>query len=1044
MTSPLSSSVVGGFSTKTGSPNSLRATTTRISSSSGVVTSPSFGSPSDREEHSVATSTAITDSLAQQKNLKKHHDTNCAANNNNNNQKRNTDDVDSEPPPHSVRSASSPSSSSSSPSPFQSAVVVGSSAAGRAVKKPELPATVGRSSFGSSKDSSFGVSEKSGNIMVAQEVCESAALDASLAMGGSVVMGQCNSPDGATRSDFEAAEELKYGPGIVQKLRSRFMSYTMRLNAAKNQRPSLQNMRRATSLNNLLDDDEDSTRTVSPVHSAAGGVGQNGNYGQNVKDTEDGLISHRHSMGNTNGFGQRDMVAGSGVGKSAGGDLQCDGLKKYQNEMLRSRQLRRGNDSLKRARSVETLRYDSKAWERDIQMTTNNNNHNLVEAILTERPSKEVTMEERIVNAKERGDPRPTRLKPFIDVTERPPPDLVKTTLMKFEATANRRGRAPTSRNGEVAAKVAILEKPAILHPKPPLSPKKPAVKPRTSLQANSPLAVVKQHQQQTVRSPSPLLINVDMSYKQSTPASGAERRKGTNLLTSPPQTPPDLINNIGVVRKESNGGGAAVANNHHLQQLMQQPVNNGGYESPITQLTNKLKSMQLQSPVVVGGNVGGGGVAAGGPKSVRLIDNGHGVVGGGRVVVGGCRSGTDSTSNSSASTATSSATSSPVPHSAASGSYYLNGCGSAAGRLELGDVSAEDCYEYRDYDDDEDDEEEQVVEGKKHHSGLIRGQFESTVVGDEEANETDDGDDERRQEATDEDHVDNTERAVRLINKTDLQNIGQAGTTQEFRFGGSGNKSHLPAVPPRTGAQKKPELTVVSQGPKMRFVPTAGVGGGATAVELRKKNGHSAVQDIVLLGEGDGPTETDVDECKTTTALLIKQIKEARKCGGTGLRDSQVNNGGVVINHSSLNSNGNGHNNNISNHSVRNGNSDTTSTNRQREIEKNLINVGKSELKEQQPQQSSVVGPAAAPAKKKSWQEEPQANTMVFNFSKRKDVPDYIDSDGMILLPHRKRELPKVILYVVIFWTVLCGVSRRWYKKGSPVWHRGLIILHI
>lgn len=570
------------------------------------------------------------------------------------------------------------------------------------------------------------------------------------------------------------------------------------------------------------------------------------------------------------------------------------------------------------------------------------------------------------------------------------------------------------------------------------------------------------------MRSPSPLLINVDMTYKQSTPSVVAERgRNGSNLMASPPQTPPDLINSIGnggggggngMMRKES---GATHNHHQHLQQLRE---TGHGYESPITQLTNKLKSMQLQSPAVVVGSAGVGN-GGGGGKSARLIDNG-----GGGGMVGGRRSG--STSNSSASTATSSATSSPVPHSAASGSYYLNGCGStAAGRLELGDVSAEDCYEYRhrDYDHDEDenehehggeeDEEEDNVEVRR---VIHREQFESTV------DEDDDADDDEDNDNDNDDDVDNHsgQRVVRRINKVDLQNIGQAGTTQEFRFGGSNqqngsvaqsNKSYLPVVPPRTGAKNK---AVVAAEQKMRFVPSGGVGGGATAPTMKSKsgssNGHSAVQELVLVdsGGGEGPNETDVDEvCATTTALLIKQIKEetVRKSGGTAPRDnSQVMvNGdsgggggmpvGVVVsnNHSSLHqhNNGNGHTNH-NNHSVRHGNisdtTPTTTTSRQREIEKNLINVGKSELKEQlQPttqSPSSVVVVVAPPpqaavvvAKKKSWQEEPQTNTMVFNFSKRKDVPDYIESDGLILLPHRKRELPKVTFLPMHFVYGIC-----------------------
>lgn len=78
------------------------------------------------------------------------------------------------------------------------------------------------------------------------------------------------------------------------------------------------------------------------------------------------------------------------------------------------------------------------------------------------------------------------------------------------------------------------------------------------------------------------------------------------------------------------------------------------------------------------------------------------------------------------------------------------------------------------------------------------------------------------------------------------------------------------------------------------------------------------------------------------------------------------------------------------------------------REIEKNIINRERSE----EPIVSKMVTstPAtAAPkwtAKKKSWQDTDN-NTMVFNFSDRKDVPDYIEHDGLIL--RRKRELPKV-----------------------------------
>jgi hypothetical protein len=61
----------------------------------------------------------------------------------------------------------------------------------------------------------------------------------------------------------------------------------------------------------------------------------------------------------------------------------------------------------------------------------------------------------------------------------------------------------------------------------------------------------------------------------------------------------------------------------------------------------------------------------------------------------------------------------------------------------------------------------------------------------------------------------------------------------------------------------------------------------------------------------------------------------------------------------------------------------------------------------------SSSTNATTAPkwtVKKKSWStqsEETSTNSIVFNFSDRKDVPDYIEHDGLIL--RRKRELPKV-----------------------------------
>uniref|UniRef100_A0A182SS20 Uncharacterized protein n=1 Tax=Anopheles maculatus TaxID=74869 RepID=A0A182SS20_9DIPT len=59
---------------------------------------------------------------------------------------------------------------------------------------------------------------------------------------------------------------------------------------------------------------------------------------------------------------------------------------------------------------------------------------------------------------------------------------------------------------------------------------------------------------------------------------------------------------------------------------------------------------------------------------------------------------------------------------------------------------------------------------------------------------------------------------------------------------------------------------------------------------------------------------------------------------------------------------------------------------------------------------QSPLAG--LVPVRKKSKpppnHQQDGTNTMVFNFSDRKDVPDYIENDGVIIRP-RPRELPKV-----------------------------------
>lgn len=55
--------------------------------------------------------------------------------------------------------------------------------------------------------------------------------------------------------ESDSSEELQYGPGIVNKLKTKYLSLTLRENQKRGVRPSLANLRRSTSLENILDDD---------------------------------------------------------------------------------------------------------------------------------------------------------------------------------------------------------------------------------------------------------------------------------------------------------------------------------------------------------------------------------------------------------------------------------------------------------------------------------------------------------------------------------------------------------------------------------------------------------------------------------------------------------------------------------------------------------------------------------------------------------------------------------------------------------------------
>ncbi|XP_015429789.1 PREDICTED: uncharacterized protein LOC107186441 [Dufourea novaeangliae] len=200
--------------------------------------------------------------------------------------------------------------------------------------------------------------------------------------------------------ESDSSEELQYGPGIVNRLKSKYLNLTLR--EMNKSRVTVQRFRRAASLEDLLDcDDEPSEKSV------------------------------------------RKYTKRTTTGANA--------------KMDRYRNASRGNESMKRARSVETLmRYNGTEDTSNGhgRVTTNGlkqepvNDH----IILIDRTSVKIECR---LSELDRPKPvnKPKRIKPLLAETERPPPDLVKTTMRIFEGSAKK-----LRPKGEVAAKVATFK----------------------------------------------------------------------------------------------------------------------------------------------------------------------------------------------------------------------------------------------------------------------------------------------------------------------------------------------------------------------------------------------------------------------------------------------------------------------------------------------------------------------------------------------------------------------------------------------------------
>lgn len=194
----------------------------------------------------------------------------------------------------------------------------------------------------------------------------------------------------------DSSEELQYGPGIVNKLKTKYLSMTLR-EQKRNTRPSLANLRRATSLENMLEGDGNMNE-------------QNKIIGEVKVNTENVMVNDRITL----------------VGKTSGHRA----IRNFGNHRL---------ETMKRAQSMDTL---LKSEVRAALKPIVNENIVIVEKEnLGENPPTESARLRRDVN------------------TELPPPDLVKQTLKIFETSPKRKVK-PTNQSN-LAKLVAGFSNPA-------------------------------------------------------------------------------------------------------------------------------------------------------------------------------------------------------------------------------------------------------------------------------------------------------------------------------------------------------------------------------------------------------------------------------------------------------------------------------------------------------------------------------------------------------------------------------------------------------
>lgn len=762
--------------------------------------------------------------------------------------------------------------------------------------------------------------------------------------------------------EVDSAEELKYGPGIVSKLRCRYLSLALRQSANK-QRPSLNSMRRATSLNNLLDEEsEDLSEREASIEGQD--KCQREQHHQQQQQQQYGKREQQQNQLNLQQHQQKAKTPDEYIStfqKSVQNSYTRSGRQTEKKNEYNRYNKQRGADSLKRARSVEALvRYDHKAWERDIQKEnlysstdsnviildeicngTTNGNCQTVAAMNQKASAAElivdcVTIEEKIINGREKGDPKPKRLTSFIDADERPPPDVVRQTMKIFEANANRRGRPVARTNGaagEVAAKVAnyksIIEKPPITHPKPPLSPKKPNIIPRTTSPKSN--GAPTNTATNGLKDKPPMLPKLDLNVI---------RLETTNNLKNAATTPPVQNNNTTTPPPLS----VRVEPTYRLKHESPALSPNSKAVAITTTATNRAESPRFSSAASMQNNTNSTAHTFVDSPSIAALT---------------------SKLNSLTATSTPTSTRSPTP---------------SADPVATPPQPPPRTLQYATSDEeDEDDPEDQQ---REYSINSDRGS--DSQPDDLELDAADVAAD-----ASSDDEPDTSKQVSRAA----MDNIAKAGVTTQFRFNGGGPaaaKSHLPGVKPSSNssstssspitvpaAQKPPPVPLSRESLANGLKPSSSsvtansnsLNHSSNANTSVNSNSKLVINDSASATPPPPPAASDVKPAALTAREIEKNQINLEKSGGEEPTAASV--GSEKVSNSS---------------------------------------GGDFFMAKWGP--SAVTSPAApaVPLMKKKVKAPPpplEANAMVFNFTDRKDVPDYIENDGIILRP-RPRELPK------------------------------------